>query len=209
VNSETAPATTWRRWLDTEHLGLALTLAYLFLSVVGVLHRALVFLYFRINIFDYAEPSDFLLAALRDPLVVLAAIAPIPLTSIYYRGARWLRDHYPNSMLNGSARARALTDKYRWAVYALTVIVWALAFSMSYARKVSRDLETGHGRRVQVDLIGGSLRPVGDTMPLLLLGTTQKYVFLFDDVRKTTTVVPASNVARLRYPPPKRRLIDP
>lgn len=42
-------------------------------------HRALVFLMFRINVFDYAEPSDFLLAALRDPLIILVCIAPIPL----------------------------------------------------------------------------------------------------------------------------------
>jgi hypothetical protein len=111
-DTQAAPGTSWRRWLDTEHLGLALTLAYLFLSVVGVLHRTLAFLFFRINIFDYAELSDFLLSALRDPLVVLAAIAPIPLTSIYYRGARWLRERFPNNMLNGSARARAMADRY-------------------------------------------------------------------------------------------------
>ena len=42
-------------------------------------HRALVFLMFRINVFDYAESSDFLLAALRDPLIILVCIAPIPL----------------------------------------------------------------------------------------------------------------------------------
>jgi hypothetical protein len=90
----------------------------------------------------------------------------------------------------------------------VTVVVWALAFSMSYARKVSHDLQAGLGRRVQVDLMGGSLRPAGDTMPLLLLGTTQKYIFLFDDVRQTTTVVPTSNVAQLRYPRARRRLVD-
>jgi hypothetical protein len=201
---------TWRRWLDTEHLGLAFTLAYLFLSAVGVLHRAFVFLFFRINIFDYAEPSDFLLAALRDPLVILASIAPIPLTSLYYRGARWLQHRSGDSvLLTGGSRARAFSAKHRTTLYIVTVVLWALAFSLSYARKVSRDLRAGRGRRVQVDLISGSVRPPGDTLPVLLLGTTQKYVFLFDDARGITTVVPASNVAQLRYPgKPKARLID-
>jgi len=60
-----------------------LTLGYLFLTALGMFHRALVFLMFRINVFDYAEPSDFLLAALRDPLIILVCIAPIPLLGIY------------------------------------------------------------------------------------------------------------------------------
>jgi hypothetical protein len=41
----------------------------------------------------------------------------------------------------------------------------------------------------------------------LLLGTTQKYLFLYDDVRQVTSVVPVDNVAQIRYdrrrqPPP-------
>jgi hypothetical protein len=38
----------------------------------------------------------------------------------------------------------------------------------------------------------------GDTVPPLLIGTTQKYIFLFDDRRQVTSIVPVSNVARLR-----------
>lgn len=72
------PDSGWRHWLRTENLGLGLTLGYLFLTALGMFHRALVFLLFRINILDYAEPSDFLLAALRDPLITIACDVPIP-----------------------------------------------------------------------------------------------------------------------------------
>jgi hypothetical protein len=195
----------WRRWLETEHLALAVTLAYLFLAAVGMLHRGFVLLYFRINLLDYAEPSDLLLAALRDPLIVLVCIAPIPLVALYFRGAHWLRNRYPGSFwTTGGARGRAFERKHRDKLYVASVILWALAFSLQYAGKVARDLRAGTGRRVQVDLITGSVRAPGDTLWPLLLGTTQKYVFLYDNLRQVTTVVPVDNVAQIRYD--RRRL---
>ena len=190
----------WRRWLETEHLALAITLAYLFLAAVGMLHRGFVFLHFRINLLDYAEPSDLLLAALRDPLIVLVCIAPIPLVALYFRGAARLRTRYPDSFwATGGARGREFQRKHRDKLYVATVMLWALAFSLQYAGKVARDLRAGTGRRVQVDLITGSVRAPGDTLWPLLIGTTQKYVFLYDNVREVTTVVPVDNVAQLRY----------
>jgi hypothetical protein len=162
------PTRHWRRWLETEHLALSLTLSYVFLAAVGMLHRGFVFLFFRINLLDYAEPSDFLLSALRDPLIVLVCIVPLPLVALYYRGASWLRRRFPDSFwATGGAR----------------------------------------GRRVQVELVTGTVRQPGDTLLPLLLGTTQKFVFLYDDVRQVTSVVPVDNVAQIRYdrrrqPPP-------
>ena len=126
-----------------------LTLGYPFLTALGMFHRALVFLMFRINIFDYAEPSDFLLAAL--PL------------------------------------------------YVITALLWALAASLQYVTSVARDLRAGTGRRVQVELIAGSQVPSVDTMPQLLLGTTQKFLFLYDAPKQITSVIPISNIARLRF----------
>jgi hypothetical protein len=35
-------------------------------------------------------------------------------------------------------------------------------------------------------------------MPQLLLGTTQKFVFLYDAPRQVTSVIPIGNIARLR-----------
>ena len=195
----------WRRWLETEHLALSLTLGYVFLAVLGMLHRGFVFLFFRINLFDYAEPSDLLLGALRDPLIVLVCIAPLPLVALYFRGAYWLRRRFPTSWwATGGARGQEFQRKYRGALFVATVLVWALAFSLQYASKVARDLRSGKGRRVQVELVAGTLRQPGDTLLPLLLGTTQKYLFLYDDVRQVTSVVPVDNVAQIRYD--RRRL---
>ena len=172
-----------------------------------MLHRGLVFLEFRINLLDYAEPSDLLLAALRDPLIVLVCIAPISLVALYYRGAYWLQRRYLTSFwTTGGAKGRAFQRKYRGKLYVVTAILWALAFSLRYAARVADNLRAGRGRRVQVELISGSLRAPRNTLPPLLLGTTQKYVFLYDHAREVTSVVPVDNIAQIRY---ERRRVPP
>jgi hypothetical protein len=138
-------------------------------------------------------------------LIVLVCIAPIPLVALYFRGAHWLRNRFPRSFLvTGGARGREFERKHRDKLYVATIVLWALAFSLQYAGKVARDLRAGAGRRVQVELISGSVRAPGDTLWPLLLGATQKYVFLYDNVRQVTSVVPVDNVAQIRYD--RRRL---
>ena len=193
-----AVAVDWRPWFRSENIGLMLTLGYLFLTALGMFHRALVFLMFRINIFDYAEPSDFLLAALRDPLIVLVCVAPIPIVALYYKGAAWVQRHAKSKWLTGTEKQKELTRRYRRPIYALTALLWALAASLHYVTSVARDLRAGTGRRVQVELIAGAQVPSVDTMPQLLLGTTQKFLFLYDAPKQITSVIPISNIARLR-----------
>ncbi|MEP6999603.1 MAG: hypothetical protein ABI969_03935 [bacterium] len=199
ISPPVASEPAWRHWLRTENLGLGLTLGYLFLTALGMLHRALVFVSFRINVFDYAEPSDFLLAALRDPLIILVCLAPIPAVALYFRMSYALqkRSTKTNWLFGGEAR-RALTERYRRPLYLFTAGLWALAASLHYARSVSQDLRAGKGRRVQVDLIASPSAMPADTTPQLLLGTTQKYLFLYDATKQVTTVIPVSNISRLR-----------
>ena len=78
------PAGT-RAW--TEHLGTAFTLGYLALIAVGMFHNVLLYLRFRINILDFAEPSDFLLAPFRDPLVAVATVVLIVLVGWYLKAS--------------------------------------------------------------------------------------------------------------------------
>lgn len=77
-------------------------------------------------------------------------------------------------------------------------MLWALAASLHHASSVARDLRAGRGRKVQVELIAGPGSSEIDTVPRLLLGTTQKFLFLSDAPSQVTSVIPISNIARLR-----------
>ncbi|MEP6731487.1 MAG: hypothetical protein ABJE10_12645 [bacterium] len=189
----------WRHWLRTENLGLGLTLGYLFLTSLGMFHRALVFLMFRINIFDYAEPSDFILAALRDPLIIIVCIAPLPIVSLYFRASYWFQKRSSTSnWLYGGEKRRALANQYRQPLYLLSAALWAIAASLHYASSVAEGLKQGMGRRVHIDLVADTHSTPADTTPALLLGTTQKYVFLYDPARQMTSIIPTGNIARIR-----------
>ena len=74
-----------RYFLDNPTL--TLTLLYVYVTALGMLYSAVLYGRFGINIFDYSETADFLLAAFKNPLpfflilvlaaLVLAALAPL------------------------------------------------------------------------------------------------------------------------------------
>ncbi|MCY7380609.1 MAG: hypothetical protein LH467_14875, partial [Gemmatimonadaceae bacterium] len=102
-------------------------------------------------------------------------------------------------MLTGGRRAEDFQRRHRSTLFAFTVAIWALAASLHYAKPVATDRREGTGRRVQIELLSGDARLPADTTTLLLLGTTQKFVFLYNPTRQVSSVIPVSNVAQLWY----------
>ena len=134
---------------------------------------------------------------MRDPLIILVCIAPIPLLGIYYQLANGFQRRAKSKWPSGSEKQRALAMKYRRPIFAFPAL-WALAASLHYASSVARNLRAGEGRKVHVELIAGAAQaPIG-TMPQLLLGTTQKFLFLYDAPKQMTSVIPIGNIARIR-----------
>src|SRR3712207_3186360 len=60
-----------------DHPAIALSLVYLQVTTVGVVYSWWLFWRFDINIFDYAETNDFLLAAFKDPIVFAMSVLSI------------------------------------------------------------------------------------------------------------------------------------
>lgn len=190
--SDTRPA--WAGLLR-EHSGLLLTAGYLVLTFTGLSYELWFFMYFRINILEYVETSDFLLAALRAPLVIVLAFAPLVLVWLYFRLNRWLRRRFPryaswDRRWQGSSFEKPAARAGMWTVF---VLVYAVLFIQLYAERVTDRIKAGHGHEVRVELANGA--PF--TSRTLLLGTTAKYVFLYLPAEKQTHVVPIENVARL------------
>lgn len=52
---------------------VVLSLLYLYVTAIGMLYSAVLYGRFGINVFDYSEISDFLLAAFKNPVAFLAA----------------------------------------------------------------------------------------------------------------------------------------
>jgi hypothetical protein len=67
--------THWGKVVEffSNHPTLVLTLLYLYVTAVGLIYSAALYSKFGINIFDYTEIADFLLAAFKNPVAFLAA----------------------------------------------------------------------------------------------------------------------------------------
>jgi hypothetical protein len=190
-------------WLWTEHLGTGLTLGYLALIVIGIFHEAVLLFRFRINVLDYAEPSDFLLAPIRDPLVILATLVPIVAIYYYLRGAeiygqrlrakRAAQGLPPRKWLGDPEKA----SKNRVPLFTVTILIWVVASGLHYERWAADRLRKGLGTRVRVELTSGEVEGGTAASPVLLLGSTSRFFFLYRLADRQTVIVPSENVLRI------------
>ena len=182
------------RRLFVEHPALILTGSYFFLTAIGFTYTSLLFLNFRINIIYFAEVSDFLLSALRDPVVILASIAPLPLFALYFRLGFKLRQRFP--------RYHSMAEKGE-AMYApwlltwmpsIVVLLWALAFTAHYANYVADKIRSGQRRTIEAKFTEPGIQI---KTPAILLGTTRRFVFLHEPLHRITHIIPNERIAEL------------
>ena len=194
-----APGTMLR-----QHPGLVISLTYLVVSLIGLLFSYSLFSEFGINVFLYAEISDFLLAALREPMTFVAAGAAV-LTALLLNGLgslelRWIRRHPPTTRF-GKAYSRLSQATYNSPWTQLIVfILYSFLFLSLYGEYRSEQIKAGHGEVVQIYIAegtdsDGSVKPAGRSG--LLLGTTNKFIFFYDPVTGSTDVIPNESIIRI------------
>lgn len=186
-----------------EHPTLILTLTYLGMTFVGLVYDLWFYAYFRINILDYSETGDFLLSAVRNPLVIILSLLPI----LLLLGLQRVR----NAARAKSARYDRYVAKYektRWnsvtsraLIYGCFIAIYAILFTQLYVKRVADNIRAGNGRRItlaRVDGVTAGERPV-------MLGSTTKFFFLYYPGRKQTEVVPVENTTLITIDSRRRK----
>ena len=199
-------------WLRANP-GLGLTLAYLILSAVGVAYSWAFYRNLGVNFLDFAETTDFVIAVIREPLPVLLVALSLPFYMFYgaamVRGVRFLRRVSPpveRWAQRAEAKPRAAYSSAMVVTSQLLFIgVYALLFVMIYSRYQAGKIRAGDFRPVTVDFKADALRDQGATWSGALVGTTTRFIFLYDRPSNRVEVVPLESVARLRLPPRRSR----
>lgn len=197
------------RLLVAEHTGAWVTAGYVVLSLLGLLHEAMLLRRFGINFVEYAQLADFLLAAIRDPFVVLASVIPGAVVYYFYVWlGKWTMSRNPAKFLEGRRKNPRLSDPRMMAgLQLLTGVVWAISFQMIYANVVSGRIRRGEGARVAISVsnAGVPARPF-PTDSALIIAVTSGYVFAYFPTHFETRVIPTDNLAYLgrRRVPPRR-----
>jgi hypothetical protein len=210
LQHDTAAPNPKRRQLAViarEHPTLLLTLGYLALTAVGLVYDAWLYAYFRINVVEYSETSDFLLAAVRTPLVIILSILPVLILWTITRVRRRARKMFP--------RYDKFSKRYEGTVWDMEnpriggpigvvfVVIYAILFTQLYALRVADNIKAGRGRVVRVEMIVPGTVPTTDTT--LLIGTTGKFVFLYDARANQTRIIPFENVSSISVVAKRKR----
>ena len=188
--------TQWLRKLLSEHPALLISGIYVLASLIGMFFSWAYLRQFGINVFRYAEISDFLLASLKEPLTWALAVFALLLVMLDNAWSRRVQTRGPSRYFGwyGSTRYRAVN-------YAASLLVVAL-FLYTYATLKHREVRDGEGEYVSVTLADGSVRK-----NIVLLETTGRFIFLFDpgqnrvDIHPHESVLTISKFAPLRNVP--------
>jgi hypothetical protein len=210
-------AAAYRPWVRRQlqdHPGTWLTFLYLALTAIGLTYAFAYHAPFRINFLDYAETSDFLLAALREPVAIILSLLPALAIWVAIRLHRIAEPRVP-AYRRYVARREAKYERrqYRYAggraqywdlANTMLVVIYAVVFTLYYGLHHGRRLLDGGGRRVRVQLVTGALGTSPDKPPVLV-GSTARYLFLYSPEQDSTYAVSADNVAFLALKPRPRR----
>jgi hypothetical protein len=183
----------WIRTVLKEHPALLVSALYIAASVIGMFYSWAYLRRFGINVFNYAQISDFLLASLKEPFTWGLVLLALLLVSLDNSMSRRVQRKSPGkwSRWYASPRYRATNN-----VAALAVV---LLFLYAFATAQSRDTRDGDGKVVDVIFADN-----GAATQAILLGTTGQYVFLFDADSEQVDIHPIENIHSISFKAPPR-----
>lgn len=161
-----------------QNPALSLTLLYLFTILLGSLYQWTLLRRFNINAVDFVQVNDLLLAAFRDLTTFPNALLGIFVWTLMFvrHPLRWWLAKVASLGLLG-----------------LVVLYFPVVFALNNARNIKR----GWGTYARIELAHPS-EAFTNSPTLMLLATSQAYLFLFDRASQRHYVIPTDNVAVLR-----------
>ena len=191
-----------------QNPGLVITLAYLAISFLGLLFSWSLFGEFDVNVFNFTEVSDFLLAALREPMTFVMAGSALLVTWILGWLGRLEVKHWTTK--NPTSRFGKFYSRSSKAInrHPITPIIIFLLYSYFfislYGNWKAERIKAGEGQVIRVQLTEPVVANSGDgqtggnvIIKGILLGSTNKYLFLYDPDSKITSAMPEENIVRV------------
>jgi len=171
--------------------GLVASASYIYLTIIGMVQSWVFFHSFGINVFEYSETNDFLLAAFRKPSSVIIGII---LGGIVVG--------YPLFIF----RFMAPRFSPKWKMYYVTgaiVVGILLCFCVTILPYLKgnhvEQLINDRERLVKVSVRMGEIKDHDENKVLHLIGTTERYVFFLDSESKDSIAIPDSNIVEMRF----------
>lgn len=189
--------------LLAQHPALGLTSAYLLVSLLGLSYEWTLFRRFGVNFFHYADVTDFLMGAFREPITFVLALSAVLVGKLAQLQVDWEARRFAGRefrswwMRKYASFSKSDFNRLSPILYFLLYVVM---FIWVYSDFRADQIREGHGRSVQVMLIDAA--PAREAFSTLLLGTSSRFVFLYDSDADLTWIVPNENLAWIRVATP-------
>ena len=206
VSRESAIVRASRRALREP--ALLLSLAYLAMSALGLWASYWLYRPFGIPIFEYLQPSDILVAGVRDPVYLMLVAAGFGSSALIRRWESWrfdhperverMRAHWFGRLWAPRWRERVNKSALLRALFAIGFVIY-LAFSLVvwYTRiEADRIL---HGAAVPLALTYAGAAAATDE-PAILIGTTAGWVFVYWPRQHRAEAIAQQSLRSLAYP---------
>lgn len=199
-----------------EHPAIVGSLLYIQVTTVGVVYSWALFRRFDINVFDYAEVNDFLLAAFKDPFVFgMSLLTIIGFTALVAFQIIWIRRRVRKrgelAELEERLAVRPVNrlgpPSIRYTRLALLgsfilIIAYSLYPPFSFANNAANSLQSRSYEpltSVQYRATSGTNEQTTET-GLRVIGTTQSFVFFYDKKDSRTLIIPSAQIVEMKHP---------
>lgn len=153
-----------------------ITLAYLCTVAVGMMFDYRYYTQFGINIFEYADILDFLLAPVKNIELILFAIGSLIVVSIIARLDRLIQEKWPGTYQRFNfGMSKSTAQKYRPFFFVIALIVYLNMAAVFYGDRTFSRFET---TPKTIDIVFESDQRI---ISGKLIGKNSDYVFLKQD----------------------------
>lgn len=189
---------SWFHRTLTEQPTFLVSVLYVFASVIGLFYSWCFLRPFGINMLQYAEISDFLLASIKEPLTWVLTLLSLVVIQLDNVMSRRVQAREPGRLLRWYG-----SDRYRKLNYPVFVMLVA-AFLFAYADIKVQNVRDGGTEVYEVRLADGS-----SPEPRVLLGTTVNFIFLYDPQSGHISIHPNESVLSLSKKAPGESVGEP
>ena len=187
---------------------LLLSLAYIAVSALGLWASYWLYHPFGIPVFEYMQPSDILVAGLRDPVYLLLVAAGFGVAALARSWGSWrfdhpdrverMRSHWFSRLWAPRWRERVNRSPAARLLFAVSFVIYlALSLVYMYTQNETARLLRGDGQHVSLVYVGDS-QPQAE--PVMLIGTTSDWVFVYWPRRRQAEAIAQQSLRSLVYP---------
>jgi len=179
------------RFVFREHPTMLLTFCYFIITIIGVLYSYFFYKEFGINIIKFADLSDFLLASILEPKSVMIFISLIVVTLFFYWLDLVLRKKYKGY---GNLVEKKFKSKYTDPIgYFIILVFYTTVLVQHIAIRNANEIKSGKTDEFLVRIADPGEHQVEKNFSLL--GSSSRFVYLFDNTASETQVIPVENVS--------------